>query len=141
MTALTRRRFTTGGALALAGAVLGAPKRAPAQAAPASVGPPDPALVEDLVAANRILADQNVLDRRTVALMRGHGAVIVGPSLPVAVFRSVYLETNARLQAQAMAQGAHVRYLEAEEARLAEASVAGTLGRPWELWKRKALGK
>src|SRR5437763_107735 len=62
MTALTRRRFTTGGALALAGAVLGAPKRAPAQAAPASVGPPDPALVEDLVAANRILADQNVLD-------------------------------------------------------------------------------
>src|SRR5437764_5741144 len=62
MTALTRRRFTTGGALALAGAVLGAPKRAPAQAAPASVGPADPRLVEDLVAANRILADQNVLD-------------------------------------------------------------------------------
>src|SRR5947208_3384857 len=62
MTALTRRRFTAGGTLALAGAVLGAPKRAPAQAAPASAGPPDPALVEDLVAANRILADQNVLD-------------------------------------------------------------------------------
>jgi len=273
MTALTRRRFTAGGALALAGAVLGAPRRASAQAAPASAGPPDPALVEDLVAANRILADQNVLDgyghvsarhdrdasrylmsrslapalvtaadimeydldsnpvdargratfierfihgeiykaradvravvhchspaiipfgvtgvplrplyhmsafiwegvplfdirdaaggmtdmlvrspalgralaqtldRRTVALMRGHGAVIVGPSLPVAVFRSVYLETNARLQAQAMAQSANVRYLAEEEARLASASVAGTLGRPWELWKRKALGK
>ena len=62
MTALTRRRFTAGGALALAGAVLGARRRASAQATPASAGPPDPALVEDLVAANRILADQNVLD-------------------------------------------------------------------------------
>jgi HCOMODA/2-hydroxy-3-carboxy-muconic semialdehyde decarboxylase len=90
-------------------------------------------------ALGRALAQ--TLDRRTVALMRGHGAVIVGPSLPVAVFRSVYLETNARLQAQAMAQSANVRYLEAEEARRAEASVAGTLGRPWELWKRKALGR
>src|SRR5205823_6330732 len=48
-------------------------------------------------ALGRALAQ--TLDRRTVALMRGHGAVIVGPSLPVAVFRSVYLETNARLQA------------------------------------------
>ena len=90
-------------------------------------------------ALGRALAQ--TLDRRTVALMRGHGAVIVGPSLPVAVFRSVYLKTNARLQAQAMAQSANVRYLAEEEARLASASVAGTLGRPWELWKRKALGK
>lgn len=31
-------------------------------AAPASAGAPDPKLVEDLVAANRILADQNLLD-------------------------------------------------------------------------------
>jgi ribulose-5-phosphate 4-epimerase/fuculose-1-phosphate aldolase len=76
-----------------------------------------------------------------VALMRGHGAVIVGTSLPVAVFRSVYTEVNARLQAQAMSLGGSVTYLDAEEARRAEASVAGTIGRPWELWKRKAQGK
>jgi ribulose-5-phosphate 4-epimerase/fuculose-1-phosphate aldolase len=35
---------------------------ASAQQAPASAGPADPKLIEDLVAANRILADQNLLD-------------------------------------------------------------------------------
>jgi len=74
-----------------------------------------------------------------VALMRGHGAVVVGGSLPEAVFRSVYTEVNARLQAQAMALGGSVTYLDTEEAKKAQASVAGTIGRPWELWKRKAL--
>ena len=33
-----------------------------AQTAPVSAGPPDPQLIEDLVAANRILADQGLLD-------------------------------------------------------------------------------
>jgi ribulose-5-phosphate 4-epimerase/fuculose-1-phosphate aldolase len=273
MVELTRRRLMATGACALAGVVLGAPRRAPAQGAPLSAGPADPTLVEDLVAANRILVDQGVLDgyghvsarhdrdpsrylmarslapelvtagdlmeydldsnpvdargramfierfihgeiykarpdvravvhshspavipfgvtgvplrplyhmsafigesvpvfdirdamggmtdmlvrdaaigralartlgARPAALMRGHGAAVVGPSLPAAVFRSVYLEMNAKLQAQAMAQGASVRYLDPEEARRAEASIAGTLGRPWELWKRKALGR
>ena len=41
---------------------LPAPRWAFAQQAPASAGPADPALIEDLVAANRILADQGVLD-------------------------------------------------------------------------------
>jgi HCOMODA/2-hydroxy-3-carboxy-muconic semialdehyde decarboxylase len=36
--------------------------------------------------------------RRPVVLMRGHGAVVVGTSLPQVVFRSVYTEVNARLQ-------------------------------------------
>ena len=35
------------------------------------------------------------------ALMRGHGAVVVGESLQVAIGRSVYLEQNARMQFQA----------------------------------------
>ena len=35
------------------------------------------------------------------ALMRGHGAIVVGESLQVAVGRSVYLEQNARMQYQA----------------------------------------
>ena len=74
--------------------------------------------------------------------MRGHGAVVVGPvASPIVVFRSVYTEMNARLQAQAMALGTPVTYLDDEEARRAEASVAGTVGRPWELWRRKALGR
>ncbi len=81
------------------------------------------------------------LGPRPVALMRGHGAVVVASSLPIAVFRSVYTEMNARLQAQAMALGGPVTYLDDEEARRAEASVAGTVGRPWELWRRKALAR
>jgi ribulose-5-phosphate 4-epimerase/fuculose-1-phosphate aldolase len=76
-----------------------------------------------------------------VALMRGHGAVVVGAALPQAVFRSVYTEVNAKLQAQAMALGGgNVTYLDADEAKKAEASVGGTIARPWELWKKKALG-
>jgi ribulose-5-phosphate 4-epimerase/fuculose-1-phosphate aldolase len=90
-------------------------------------------------ALGRALAQS--LGDRPVALMRGHGAVVVGDSLPRVVFRSVYTEMNARLQAQAMALGGPVTYLDDEEARRAEASVGGTIPRPWELWKKKALAR
>jgi ribulose-5-phosphate 4-epimerase/fuculose-1-phosphate aldolase len=76
-----------------------------------------------------------------VVLMRGHGAVVVGASVPEVVFRSVYTEVNARLQAQAMALGGNVTYLDPEEAKRAQASIGGTIGRPWELWKKKALAR
>src|SRR4051812_32292452 len=79
------------------------------------------------------------LGSRPVALMRGHGAVVVATDLPRVVFRSVYTEQNAKLQAQAMQLGKQVKFLDAEEAKKAEASIGGTIGRPWELWKRKAL--
>src|SRR4051812_29523106 len=79
------------------------------------------------------------LGARPVALMRGHGAVVVATDLPRVVFRSVYTEQNAKLQAQAMQLGKQVKFLDAEEAKKAEASIGGTIGRPWELWKRKAL--
>src|SRR5512140_2845243 len=81
------------------------------------------------------------LGARPVVLMRGHGAAVVGPDLPHAVFRSVYTEVNARLQAQAMTLGHKVTYLDADEARMAEASLDGTLSRPWELWRKKAMGR
>jgi HCOMODA/2-hydroxy-3-carboxy-muconic semialdehyde decarboxylase len=77
------------------------------------------------------------LGPHAVVLMRGHGVVAVGARLPQAVLRSVYTEVNARLQAQAMALGRPVTYLTAEEARRAEVSTGGTIGRPWELWKRR----
>ena len=41
---------------------------------------------------------------RTI-LMRGHGATVLAPSIRNAVFTSVYLEVNAKLQMQAMAMG------------------------------------
>ncbi len=87
------------------------------------------------------LALAKALGAGPVALMRGHGAVVVGPSLPHAVFRSVYTEINAKLQAQALALGGKVVYLNPNEAQRAEASLDGTLARPWELWKKKALTK
>jgi len=90
-------------------------------------------------ALGRALAQ--TLGARPVALMRGHGAVVVADSLPRAVFRSVYTEVNARLQAQAMALGGPVTYLDDDEARRAEDSVGGTISRPWELWKKKALAR
>jgi HCOMODA/2-hydroxy-3-carboxy-muconic semialdehyde decarboxylase len=94
-------------------------------------------LIRD-AALGRALAQ--TLGRHSAALLRGHGAVVVGPTIPHAVARSVYMEMNARLQQQALAMG-KVTYLEPEEARLADATVSGTYGRPWELWKRRVLDR
>src|SRR5690349_8853379 len=96
----------------------------------------------DMLVRNAALgkALAQTLGARPVTLMRGHGAVVVGPSLPVVVFRAIYTEMNARLQAQAMALGGPVNYLSDEEAGRAEASISGTIPRPWQLWRRKALG-
>jgi ribulose-5-phosphate 4-epimerase/fuculose-1-phosphate aldolase len=41
--------------------------------------------------------------------MRGHGAVIVAPTIPEAVSRSIFLDVNARVQAQAIALGGTIR--------------------------------
>jgi ribulose-5-phosphate 4-epimerase/fuculose-1-phosphate aldolase len=104
----------------------------------AAAGGPTDMLVRS-PALGRALAQ--TLAGRPVALLRGHGAVVVGPTLPSAVFRSVYTEVNARLQAQAMALGGPVTYLDDEEARRAEATVGGTVARPWELWRKKAMAR
>ena len=75
------------------------------------------------------------LGRKPAILMRGHGAVIVGDSIPSAVGRSFYLDLNARLQAQAMALGGKITYMDPEEARLYAAS--DNYDRAWDLWKRQ----
>lgn len=81
------------------------------------------------------------LGNHPAALMRGHGAVIVGHDIQQAVFRAVYIEANAHLQSQAMALGGKVIYLDADEAKKAEESIGGTVSRPWELWLRKVKDK
>jgi HCOMODA/2-hydroxy-3-carboxy-muconic semialdehyde decarboxylase len=81
------------------------------------------------------------LGDKPVVLMRGHGSVAVGPSLPIAVFRAVYTEVNAKLQTQAMTIGGPIIFLEPEEGLLADKTNEQVAGRPWELWKRKALAK
>lgn len=82
------------------------------------------------------------LGRATVALMRGHGNVVVGRSLPEVVFRAIYTEMNARLQTEALRLGdGKVTYLSDAEAAASMATNAGVLTRAWELWKAAALGK
>jgi ribulose-5-phosphate 4-epimerase/fuculose-1-phosphate aldolase len=77
------------------------------------------------------------LGAKSVALMRGHGAVVVANSIPNVVGRSVYLDLNAKAQAQAIALGGRITYVEADEAKL-RMSDPNEYGRAWELWKRKA---
>src|SRR5262249_30284273 len=47
----------------------------------------------------------NVLGANVVVLMRGHGSVTVGSSIPQVVFRAYYAEMNARLQSEAIRLG------------------------------------
>ena len=70
------------------------------------------------------------------ALLRGHGGVAVGASIKQVVYRAVYAEVNARLQAEAMRFG-DVTFLNDAEAANAAATNDGNLDRPWELWKKK----
>jgi ribulose-5-phosphate 4-epimerase/fuculose-1-phosphate aldolase len=77
------------------------------------------------------------LGNKPAALMRGHGAVVVGTSLPLVVGRCVYLDINARVQAQAMALSKNITYLTPEEGKQ---SVADDYRRAWDLWRREAMG-
>jgi HCOMODA/2-hydroxy-3-carboxy-muconic semialdehyde decarboxylase len=85
------------------------------------------------------LAD--VLGGHPAALMRGHGAVIVGPSLPRVVGRTIFLALNATLQAQAMSMGAPINYMDPEEARKIEEREGHGLARTWDGWKKKVMPK
>jgi HCOMODA/2-hydroxy-3-carboxy-muconic semialdehyde decarboxylase len=79
------------------------------------------------------------LGQATVALLRGHGNVVVGRSIPEVVFRAIYTEMNARLQADALRLGdGRVTYLSGGEAAASMATNAAVLTRAWELWKAAA---
>jgi ribulose-5-phosphate 4-epimerase/fuculose-1-phosphate aldolase len=82
------------------------------------------------------------LGSAAVVLMRGHGDVVVGRSVRQVVFRAVYAEINARLQSEAMRLGeGEVTFLSDGEAKNASQTNDAVLNRPWELWKRQALGR
>ncbi|MFH5824263.1 class II aldolase/adducin family protein [Georgenia sp. AZ-5] len=81
------------------------------------------------------LAD--ALGRAPVALMRGHGSVAVGGTLPEAVYRAIYTEVNARAQAQALQLGG-ATFLTAEEGAAAAATNASQIDRAWTFWRDHA---
>jgi len=94
--------------------------------------------VASAAVAKALAAD---LGDKPVVLMSGHGSVAVGPSLPIAVFRAIYTEVNAKLQATAASIGGPIAFLDPEEGVKADNDNARAVGRSWDLWRRKALGK
>ncbi len=85
----------------------------------------------------------SVLGKHPAALMRGHGSVVVGDSLPDAVIRSIYFEVSAKLQMQAMliaGPGGKITFLDEAEVAETMARQAGarTWERSWNLWLTKA---
>jgi HCOMODA/2-hydroxy-3-carboxy-muconic semialdehyde decarboxylase len=96
----------------------------------------------DMLVRNPMLgaALAKTLGNAPVALMRGHGDVVVGRSVREAVFRAVYTEVNARLASEALRLGpGQVVFLNEQEAKAAAETNSAQIGRPWELWKAKAF--
>jgi len=87
--------------------------------------------------AERGTALAGALGDKSVLLLRAHGFVAVGPSLPAAVFRAIFTEISARVQLQAATLGGPIAALDPEEGRLADAINLATVGRSWEFWKRR----
>lgn len=93
----------------------------------------------DLLIRNQALGQALAasLGSGSVGLMRGHGNVVVGVSIQQVVFRAIYTESNARLQSEAMRMG-EIEFLTPGEAQAASDMNDEHLGRPWEVWKRRA---
>lgn len=94
----------------------------------------------DMLVRNKALgaALARVLGDKAVALMRGHGDVVVGPDVMTATFRAYYTEVNARLQAGAVALGGPgITFLSPEESARADATNTVIMPRAWDLWKRR----
>jgi HCOMODA/2-hydroxy-3-carboxy-muconic semialdehyde decarboxylase len=85
------------------------------------------------------------LGDRPVALMRGHGNVVVGPNVQRVVARAIYTEVNARLLWQAVTLGGPIIYIDEEEAKAAEVTrdrgeVGHGTDRIWQMWVEEAFG-
>jgi ribulose-5-phosphate 4-epimerase/fuculose-1-phosphate aldolase len=80
-----------------------------------------------------------VLGGKPAALMRGHGATVVGENLARAVGRSIYLEQSAQLQMQALMLSKNVTYL--DEAEVRASNPVQNYNRAWPMWREKALAQ
>jgi HCOMODA/2-hydroxy-3-carboxy-muconic semialdehyde decarboxylase len=93
----------------------------------------------DMLVGNGIKGEAlaQTMGPKDVVLMRAHGSVACAASLPMAVFRAVYTEVNARVQhwTQALAQGETIAALSQEEGRLADEVNRNAGIRAWDLWR------
>jgi HCOMODA/2-hydroxy-3-carboxy-muconic semialdehyde decarboxylase len=103
----------------------------------------------NLLVSNKIIGKglAETLGDKPVALMRGHGDVVVGASIPIVTSRAIYTEIDARMQWQAIGIGGPITFLEKEEGEKIDAvnndpkNPSGGIMRPWELWKKKVMEK
>jgi HCOMODA/2-hydroxy-3-carboxy-muconic semialdehyde decarboxylase len=102
-----------------------------------TAGPATDMLIRNAALGHALAA---TLGSSSVALMRGHGSVAAAQSVRHVVFRAVYTEVNARVEAEAMKLGTP-EFLNPQEAAAAAKTNDGLVDRPWELWKRRAMGK
>ena len=94
---------------------------------------PKRALIESAEAGS-LLA--RTLGNHPAALILGHGTAVVGTTLRGAVGRSIYLEMSAKIQAQAIALGGQITYIDPEAARARSGDSYGQ--HAWDLWVREA---
>ncbi len=79
------------------------------------------------------------LGQGRIALMRGHGSVVVGPDVPGVVSACMAMDKNARAQLQAMQLGEFIPLAPGEITRPWVPSGEAPLpDRAWELWVRRA---
>jgi ribulose-5-phosphate 4-epimerase/fuculose-1-phosphate aldolase len=79
------------------------------------------------------------LGKLPAALMRGHGSVVVGKSIPEMAFTAYYLQVNAEVLIQSQNLG-EIHYLSPEEVKLSAALNLSPLAqdRVWEDWVLQA---
>jgi HCOMODA/2-hydroxy-3-carboxy-muconic semialdehyde decarboxylase len=81
----------------------------------------------------RSLAEK--LGKKPVALMRGHGNIVVAPDLRRVVHRALYTEVNAQQLATALSFKRPIVFISPDEAQDPK-----RLDDAWELWKAEAMG-
>jgi ribulose-5-phosphate 4-epimerase/fuculose-1-phosphate aldolase len=83
------------------------------------------------------------MGKHNSVLLRGHGCVVVGDSLKVAVLNAVYFKINASLVLNSMMIGDDITYLSEGEIELTRKLVyaENSVTRMWDYWSRRCGDK
>jgi ribulose-5-phosphate 4-epimerase/fuculose-1-phosphate aldolase len=76
-----------------------------------------------------------VLGDKPVALLRGHGNIVVASDIPRVVHRALYTEVNAQQLTTALSFRRPIKYIELDEVLDPQ-----RLGDSWDVWKHEAMG-